>query len=138
MELVKRNTKLLLSIILIALGVLMSPITSINVKAEDVSKWNITLEAKYVNQYTPAKKLCGYLKDESGEPVVDRTIYIAKYDDWSYLPHGQEAIDNIYTTVKTDKDGYYSTWAYNSGYYVATLSYTESIIKATTYAYVRA
>lgn len=129
------------SVFLLAGVLLFNPITTNLCTANaavttSATNYKITVETQYVNRYTPARRICGYVKDSNGDAIANQTVYIAKYNSRYDIPHANEVIESVYDAVKTDSDGYYSTWAYDSGFYVAYLSSEANSSRATTYALV--
>lgn len=109
-----------------------------NVSALDTSLMSvtsgstITANTEYINKYTSAKRICGYAKDSSGSPLKNTTVYASFYDSRYSIP--SKIIEPNYAQVQTDSNGYYSFFAYNSGYYVVFL---DSDTRDITYALIR-
>lgn len=74
----------------------------------------ITANTEYINKYTPAKRICGYAKDSSGNPLKNITVYASFYNSRYDIP--SNITEPNYKKVETDSNGYYSFLAYNSGY----------------------
>lgn len=137
MQLKKFFRVMLFSIMLLAGVILFKPATATYAATTTSSAvtYTITADAQYVNRYTPAKRICGYVKDSNGNPVANANVGIGYYNSRYDLPAANAYIDANYSTAKTDSNGYYSAWGYDSGYYVAFLS-SNSDVRATTYALV--
>lgn len=96
--------------------------------------YTITTNNQYVNKYTPARRICGYVKDSNGNPLANKTVYISCYGSRDDVPKGNNSISCNLTEVTTDSNGYYSIWGYNSGYYyVAFLSSEPNSVRGMAY-----
>ncbi|WP_252236191.1 hypothetical protein [Clostridium sp. ZS1] len=102
-----------LSLLLMCLTLIISPIITMPVKA--AANETVTIQTVGVGS---AKKVCGYAKDANGNPLKNKTLYIGRYDSFIHSSEEHKLIKDIYADVKTDSNGYYSINAeYYSGYY---------------------
>ncbi|MDU2897127.1 MULTISPECIES: peptidase associated/transthyretin-like domain-containing protein [Clostridium] len=130
----KKNLKTLLVCLLLFMG--MMSIIPANKVCAATSGYTITAETQYV-QYTPPKRICGYVKDANGNPVANAAINVSFYSSRYSIPKDpQELLRSEYATTKTDSKGYYSIWGYDSGYYIPCLI-SDPSVNASTYALVR-
>ncbi len=76
------NSKKFFSVMLASIVVLMVELLStpsIPAYAATTSS-TLTVDVKYINQYTPAKLIYGYAKNANGSALVNQTLYVARYD----------------------------------------------------------
>jgi uncharacterized GH25 family protein len=90
--------------------------------------YNITASTKSLSG-TSTKQVYGYVKDSNGNPVANKTVYVGLYDNYISSTEKEMVIDDFYDVVKTDSNGYYSLYAYETGYYEVFTSF-KSLTKS--------
>lgn len=92
----------------------------------DYSKESITATTNYV-AYTPGcKKLSGYAKDQYGNPLANRRVFIKEIPKTTHREPTFSLVEDFYDVVTTDNNGYYSCWIYNSDEYDIYLANEET------------